>query len=94
MRLSRPGAVFSFLMLAGLWYALFFIDAGNFSHGGSAWGLVATQGAATIGTLAFIEVLRSDTDKALKCVFGVVAVPLVVFVGGSLFYAARQLFAV
>ena len=73
---------------------MFVTDAGNFWRGGTAWGLVATEGTATIGTLAFIEVLRSDAHKVLKCVLGVVALPLVLFVGSGLFYAAKQLFAV
>ena len=92
MQLSRTTAIACFLLLVGLWCTLFAFDAGNFWHGGSVLGLVATQGAAALGILAFVEVLRSDVHKGLKLVFGIAALPLLVFVVGSLFSAAIKIF--
>ena len=42
--------------------------------------------------LAFVEVLRSDAHKGLKFAFGIAALPLLFFVGGSLFFAAIKIF--
>jgi hypothetical protein len=92
MQLSRTTAIACFLLFVELWCVLFAFDAGNFWHGGSALGLVATQGAATLGMLAFVEVLRSDAHKGLKLAFGIAALPLLFFVGGSLFFAALKIF--
>ncbi len=94
MQLSRATAISCFLLLAGFWYALFVTDAGNFWHGGSALGLVVMEGTAALGTLAFVEVMRSGAHKVVKIAFGVATLPLALFVGSGLFYAAKSLFSV
>lgn len=94
MQLSRRAAIATFLLLTGLWCFAFFSDAGNFWRGGTALGLIVTEGAAVLGVLAFVDVLRSDAPKLVKVLLGILALPLIAFAGFAVAYAGIYVLAV
>ena len=94
MKLSRGIAIGTFLLLTALFFVLFVSDAGNFFHGGTAGGLVLTQAMAAFGSLAYLEVLRSDASKLAKAALGLLATPLFIAIGMGVFYAAERALAV
>jgi hypothetical protein len=89
--LPRNIVIASFLLLATVWIVLFISDAGNFWHGGSVGGLIATEVVATFGTLMFVDVVRSNASKLVKFVLAIVATPLLLYTAFGLFYAAKHL---
>jgi hypothetical protein len=91
--LPRHIVIASFLLLATVWIFLFISDAGNFWHGGSVGGLIATDVVATLGTLMFADVVRSNASKLVKAVLAIVAAPLALYTTFGLFYAAKHLVA-
>ena len=94
LEIPRPLVIPAFLLLAGLWLVLFITDAGNFWHGGTAAGLILSEAVAAIGTLAFVDVLRSDASKLVKVALALPAAPLILFTAFGLFYAAQRALAV
>lgn len=91
MKLARRTVIGSFFLLAVVWLGLFVSDAGNFWHGGSVTGLIAMESASVLGTLAYVDVLRSDVLRMAKVMLAVVAAPLALSVVFSLSYAVRYL---
>ena len=94
MHRSPRVAVGFFLVFSASWLYAYAADAGNFWHGGTPSGMVATEVSALLGVAAYVEVLRSNVSRTSKALLGVVALPLAIFSAAALTYAVQYLVTV